>query len=90
MIRHEHAGPPTVWKHANGKGVQVEETRIAVVMVGLPARGKSLIAQKGTSSPSTSIVRFGEADVVSSFSGPLSSLAVHTCKMLQCGLLPSK
>ena len=31
----------------NDKGVQVEDTRIAVVMVGLPARGKSLIAQKG-------------------------------------------
>ena len=28
-------------------GVQVEDTRICVVMVGLPARGKSLIAQKG-------------------------------------------
>lgn len=39
----------------NGNGVQVDETRICVVMVGLPARGKSLIAQKGTSSstPST-------------------------------------
>ena len=33
---------------ANGVGVQVEDTRICVVMVGLPARGKSLIAQKGT------------------------------------------
>lgn len=31
----------------NSYGVQVEETRICVVMVGLPARGKSLIAQKG-------------------------------------------
>ncbi|KAL8686768.1 MAG: hypothetical protein Q9218_006879 [Villophora microphyllina] len=30
----------------NGKGVQAEDTRICVVMVGLPARGKSLIAQK--------------------------------------------
>ncbi|MCJ1411063.1 Fructose-2,6-bisphosphatase [Ptychographa xylographoides] len=30
----------------NKHGVQVEDTRIAVVMVGLPARGKSLIAQK--------------------------------------------
>ncbi|KAK5175284.1 Fructose-2,6-bisphosphatase [Saxophila tyrrhenica] len=30
----------------NGVGVQVEDTRICVVMVGLPARGKSLIAQK--------------------------------------------
>lgn len=33
----------------NGVGVQVEDTRICVVMVGLPARGKSLIAQKGMS-----------------------------------------
>lgn len=27
-------------------GVQVEDTRVVVIMVGLPARGKSLIAQK--------------------------------------------
>ncbi|KAL6717327.1 Fructose-2,6-bisphosphatase [Lecanora helva] len=33
-------------RKTNNKGVQVEDTRIAVVMVGLPARGKSLIAQK--------------------------------------------
>lgn len=38
---------PTYYKKTNGEGVQVEDTRIAVVMVGLPARGKSLIAQKG-------------------------------------------
>lgn len=31
----------------NGTGIQAEDTRICVVMVGLPARGKSLIAQKG-------------------------------------------
>lgn len=31
----------------NGIGVQVEDMRICVVMVGLPARGKSYIAQKG-------------------------------------------
>ncbi|KAF8460221.1 6-phosphofructo-2-kinase-domain-containing protein [Kalaharituber pfeilii] len=30
----------------NGTGVKVEDTKIVVVMVGLPARGKSLIAQK--------------------------------------------
>lgn len=35
------------YKSANTNGVQVEDTRICVVMVGLPARGKSLIAQKG-------------------------------------------
>ena len=34
-------------KRTNDVGVQVEDTRIVVVMVGLPARGKSLIAQKG-------------------------------------------
>ncbi|CAF9911400.1 MAG: Fructose-2,6-bisphosphatase [Alectoria fallacina] len=36
----------TQYKSTNGEGVQVEDTRIVVVMVGLPARGKSLIAQK--------------------------------------------
>ena len=36
------------FKKTNGTGVQVEDTQICVVMVGLPARGKSLIAQKGT------------------------------------------
>ena len=36
-----------LYKKTNSKGVQVEDTRIVVVMVGLPARGKSLIAQKG-------------------------------------------
>ena len=49
MTSHRSTDPPTVCKCTNGNGVQVEETRIAVVMVGLPARGKSLIAQKGTS-----------------------------------------
>ncbi|MCJ1372792.1 Fructose-2,6-bisphosphatase [Loxospora ochrophaea] len=37
---------PLLHSKANGTGVQVEGTRIAVVMVGLPARGKSLIAGK--------------------------------------------
>lgn len=31
----------------NGMGVQVGDTKVCVVMVGLPARGKSFIAQKG-------------------------------------------
>jgi 6-phosphofructo-2-kinase/fructose-2,6-biphosphatase 2 len=38
---------PRPSKKTNGVGVQVEDTQICVVMVGLPARGKSLIAQKG-------------------------------------------
>lgn len=33
-------------RKTNGTGVQADETRICVVMVGLPARGKSLIASK--------------------------------------------
>ena len=38
-------------RRTNGVGVQVEDTQICVVMVGLPARGKSHIAQKGTGLP---------------------------------------
>jgi 6-phosphofructo-2-kinase/fructose-2,6-biphosphatase 2 len=38
---------PLAKVRTNGLGVQVEDTQICVVMVGLPARGKSLIAQKG-------------------------------------------
>jgi hypothetical protein len=34
-------------RKTNGVGVKVEDTQICVVMVGLPARGKSYIAQKG-------------------------------------------
>lgn len=34
-------------RKTNGAGVQADDTKICVVMVGLPARGKSLIAQKG-------------------------------------------
>jgi hypothetical protein len=34
-------------KTNNGVGIQVEDTKICVVMVGLPARGKSYIAQLG-------------------------------------------
>lgn len=37
----------------NGVGVQADETKICVVMVGLPARGKSYIAQIGKSAPPT-------------------------------------
>jgi hypothetical protein len=34
--------------HTNEVRSQVEDSKICVVMVGLPARGKSYIAQKGT------------------------------------------
>ena len=34
-------------RKTNGVGVQAEDAQICVVMVGLPARGKSYIAQKG-------------------------------------------
>ena len=49
-------------KKTNGQGVQVEDTRIVVVMVGLPARGKSLIAQKGMCVPQTMVLAQAEAD----------------------------
>lgn len=42
-------------RRTNGVGVQAEDTKICVVMVGLPARGKSFIAQKGAS-PSSGLV----------------------------------
>ena len=39
-------------RKTNGIGIGAEDTQICVVMVGLPARGKSLIAQKGELRPS--------------------------------------
>jgi hypothetical protein len=33
-------------RRTNSNGIQADDTRICVVMVGLPARGKSYIAQK--------------------------------------------
>ncbi len=50
------------YRKTNGEGVQVEDTRIAVVMVGLPARGKSLIAQKGMYSIHSQYQAQAEAD----------------------------
>lgn len=41
--RHEAAMAPK----QNGVGVRAEDAKLCVVMVGLPARGKSYIAQKG-------------------------------------------
>jgi hypothetical protein len=38
-------------QHTNELRPQVEDAKICVVMVGLPARGKSYIAQKGISDP---------------------------------------
>ena len=85
---HEQNGPPTIYKNANGTGVKVEETRIAVVMVGLPARGKSLIAQKG---PSIHFPLDKTRTLTRTLSsGPLPCLALHTCQMLQRWLLPPK
>lgn len=52
----------THYRKTNGEGVQVEGTRIAVVMVGLPARGKSLIAQKGITSIHSRYQAQAEAD----------------------------
>jgi 6-phosphofructo-2-kinase/fructose-2,6-biphosphatase 2 len=48
-------------RKTNGAGVQAEDTKICVVMVGLPARGKSLIAQKGMISRSVSSSSYGSS-----------------------------
>jgi 6-phosphofructo-2-kinase/fructose-2,6-biphosphatase 2 len=50
-------------RKTNGAGVQAEDTRICVVMVGLPARGKSLIAQKGKDT--SAVVSITLADMTS-------------------------
>jgi hypothetical protein len=68
---------------ANGVGVQVEDTRICVVMVGLPARGKSLIAQKGMHAAISTIGSL--VNVMCSCS--LSWLAQHKGEMFQRGLI---
>lgn len=72
---------------ANGVGVQAEDTRICVVMVGLPARGKSLIAQKGMRwLCSVCPLRFIHALLLTSCcSRSLSWLAQHHCEVLQRG-----
>ena len=88
MIRHEQNNVPVLYKNANGSCVQVEETRIAVVMVGLPARGKSLIAQKGTLPHHLRAPNHIKANTDPP-SGPLPRLAFYSCKMFQCRLLSS-
>lgn len=45
------------FRKTNGGGIQPENNMICVVMVGLPARGKSLIAQKGGDSGGTIMIR---------------------------------
>lgn len=80
----------TYYKKTNGEGVQVEDTRIAVIMVGLPARGKSLIAQKGMCHyvhltwPKLKLT----ADLAPS--RPIPSLALHIRQSLQRRLLPPR
>lgn len=48
-------------RKTNGAGIQVEDTQICVVMVGLPARGKSLIAQKGMFPPLADYILIGRS-----------------------------
>ena len=77
----------TYYRKTNGEGVQVEDTRICVVMVGLPARGKSLIAQKGTEARQQHLSLQAEANRSLMTSRPVPCLAVHICKSVQRGLL---
>ena len=89
-------GPiPRKSRIVNGVGVQVEDTQICVVMVGLPARGKSLIAQKGKSIFCFSSICDGLLLDRTPFlttrwnSYPLLQVALHRCQSLQRGKLPS-
>lgn len=47
----DHITTPSHSSSFNLRSVQSDESRICVVMVGLPARGKSLIAGKGMFKP---------------------------------------
>lgn len=67
----------------NGVGVQVEDTRICVVMVGLPARGKSLIAQKGMSRLYLDLSIGETSSLLIDSSCAISCLAEHHRQMLQ-------
>lgn len=74
-------------KRTNSMGVQVEDTRICVVMVGLPARGKSLIAQKGMPTSFNCILT---TILMVCSSRPLSRLALHRRQNLQRRPIPTQ
>lgn len=82
---------PTYFKETNGERVQVEDTRIAVVMVGLPARGKSLIAQKGMP-PESNHACMAKLKLTAlwGFSRSLPGLALDSRQNLQRWLLSSR
>lgn len=69
-------------KRTNGTGVQADDARICVVMVGLPARGKSYIAQKGTHEDPW--LQPHEHILISSYSRPISPLALDSGANIQC------
>lgn len=71
-------------RKTNGAGVQAEDTKICVVMVGLPARGKSLIAQKGV----YGVMRSVNTEANTTYSCSLFALALNQSQNLQCGNLP--
>lgn len=73
-------------RKTNGSGVQAQETRICVVMVGLPARGKSLIAQKGN----LNLNSLARLLLTYSISRPLPSLVIDRSKNLQRWPIPSQ
>ena len=75
--QHCFAAMTTYYKKTNGTGVQVEDTKICVVMVGLPARGKSLIAQKGMCCCPPLAWHKLKLTADSSPSRPISGLAIH-------------
>jgi hypothetical protein len=76
--------PPTMACLGMTDIYQVEGVKICVVMVGLPARGKSLIAQKGKKILTCEV----EAELIS-HSRALPGLALNQGQDLQRGHLPA-
>ena len=74
----------------NSYGVQVEDTQICVVMVGLPARGKSLIAQKGTPEPLHLPLQGAQILTSPLLSTKIPTMVVNQSRGLQCRKLPTK
>ena len=72
------------WGSSNKR--QIEDSQICVVMVGLPARGKSLIAQKSRSSHVSWVSE--ELQLIPGNSRPLPEMALHQRQELQRRLLP--
>ena len=72
-----------------GVGILPENTKICVVMVGLPARGKSYIAQKGEIMQGQKLRRYFRFNTNTHSSAKISSMEINQGQGVQRGQLPS-